>query len=240
MSPTPAPARVALITGGTGGLGQAVVEAFLAAGASVVATYVREAEADRVRAALGDAAGRLVLERADVTDGGAVAALVARTVARWGSLDYLLNLVGGFSGGQPLWAVDEAALSRTLDLNLRSALLCCHAALPGMVARNFGRIVNVSSRSALRPTAGSAAYAVSKAAIVSLTEALAEDVRPYDVNVNCVLPSVIDTPANRRDLPGADVSGWVSPAQLARIMVWLTSPDAAPLNGAAIPVYARA
>ena len=112
--------------------------------------------------------------------------------------------------------------------------------LPGMVARNFGRIVNVSSRTAVRPTPGAAAYAVSKAAIISLTEALAEDVRPYDVNVNCVLPSVIDTPANRRDLAGADVSQWVTPTQLARIMIWLTSPDAKPINGAAVPVYARA
>jgi NAD(P)-dependent dehydrogenase (short-subunit alcohol dehydrogenase family) len=232
--------RVALITGGTGGLGQAVVAAFLDAGANVVTTYVLEEEAARVRAALGDAGGRLVLESADVTDAAAVNALVERTTARWGGVDYLLNLVGGFAGGAPLWEVDEAALTRTFDLNLRSALTCCRAVLPGMVARNFGRIVNVSSRSAVRPTPGVAAYAVSKATIISLTEALAEDVRPYDVNVNCVLPSVIDTPANRRDMPDADVSQWVSPEQLARIMVWLTSPDAAPINGAALPVYARA
>jgi NAD(P)-dependent dehydrogenase (short-subunit alcohol dehydrogenase family) len=235
-----ATARVALVTGGTGALGQAVTRAFLEAGARVVATYVSAAEAARVRDELGDAAGRLRLEQTDVTDSAAVAALVGRTTSRWGRVDYLLNLVGGFAGGQPLWETDDALWARMLDLNLRSAVVCCRAALPGMVARNYGRVVTVSSRTAVRPGPGVAPYAVTKAAVVALTEALAEDVRPYDVNVNCVLPSVLDTPANRRDLPGADVSRWVRPEQLARIILWLTSPEADPINGAAIPVYGRA
>jgi NAD(P)-dependent dehydrogenase (short-subunit alcohol dehydrogenase family) len=233
-------ARVTLVTGGTGALGQAVTRAFLDDGSRVVATYVEDAEAGRVREALGDAAGRLLLERTDVTDGDAVADLVRRTTARWGRLDHLINLVGGFAGGQPLWETDEALWSRMLDLNLRSAVVCCRAALPGMVERNYGRVVTVSSRTAVRPGPGAAPYAVTKAAVLALTEALAEDVRPYDVNVNCVLPSVLDTPANRRDMPGEDARRWVRPEQLARIIVWLTSPEADPLNGAAIPVYGRA
>jgi NAD(P)-dependent dehydrogenase (short-subunit alcohol dehydrogenase family) len=233
-------ARVALVTGGTGALGQAVTRAFLDAGSRVVATYVEDAEAGRVREALGDAAGRLLLERTDVTDGDAVADLVRRTTARWGRLDHLINLVGGFAGGQPLWETDDALWTRMLDLNLRSAVVCCRAALPGMVERNYGRVVTVSSRTAVRPGPGVAPYAVTKAAVLALTEALAEDVRPYDVNVNCVLPSVLDTPANRRDLPGEDAGRWVRPEQLARIIVWLTSPEGDPINGAAIPVYGRA
>jgi NAD(P)-dependent dehydrogenase (short-subunit alcohol dehydrogenase family) len=233
-------ARVALVTGGTGALGQAVTRAFLDAGSRVVATYVEDAEAGRVREALGDAAGRLLLERTDVTDGVAVVDLVRRTTARWGRLDHLINLVGGFAGGQPLWETDDALWTRMLDLNLRSAVVCCRAALPGMVERNYGRVVTVSSRTAVRPGPGAAPYAVTKAAVLALTEALAEDVRPYDVNVNCVLPSVLDTPANRRDMPGEDAGRWVRPEQLARIIVWLTSPEADPLNGAAIPVYGRA
>jgi NAD(P)-dependent dehydrogenase (short-subunit alcohol dehydrogenase family) len=233
-------APVALVTGGTGGAGQAVTRAFLDAGCRVVATYVAEAEAGRVREELGDAAGRLLLEQTDVTDGDSVADLVRGTTARWGRVDYLVNLVGGFAGGQPLWETDDALWGRMLDLNLRSAVVCCRAALPGMIERNYGRVVNVSSRTAVRPGPGVASYAVAKAAVLALTEALAEDVRPYDVNVNCVLPSVLDTPANRRDLPGADVSRWVRPEQLARVLVWLTSPEADPINGAAIPVYARA
>ena len=233
-------ARVALVTGGTGGAGQAVTQAFLDAGCQVVATYVAEAETARVREALGDAGGRLRLERTDVTDGDAVGDLVRRTTARWGRVDYLINLVGGFAGGQPLWETDDALWTRMLDLNLRSAVACCRAVLPGMIERDYGRVVTVSSRTAVRPGPGVAPYAVAKAAVLALTEALAEDVRPYDVNVNCVLPSVLDTPANRRDLPGADTGRWVRPEQLARIIVWLTSPEADPLNGAAIPVYGRA
>jgi NAD(P)-dependent dehydrogenase (short-subunit alcohol dehydrogenase family) len=217
-----------------------VTRAFLEGGVRVVATYVTEAEAARVRESLGDAGGRLKLERVDVTAGDAVAGLVGRTVAQWGSVDFLLNLVGGFAGGQPLWETDDALWTRMIDLNLRSTVVCCRAVLPGMIERNYGRVVNVSSRTAVRPGQGVAPYAVTKAAVLALTEALAEDVRPYDVNVNCVLPSVIDTPANRRDLPDADPRRWVRPDQLARIMVWLTSPGADPINGAALPVYARA
>jgi NAD(P)-dependent dehydrogenase (short-subunit alcohol dehydrogenase family) len=233
-------ARVALVTGGTGGLGQSVTRAFLEAGVRVVATYVAEAEAAHVQEELGAASGRLRLERVDVTDGDAVARLVGQTASRWGSVDYLLNLVGGFAGGQPLWETDDTLWTRMIDLNLRSTVACCRAALPGMIERNYGRVVNVSTRTAVRPGPGVAPYAVTKAAVLALTESLAEDVRPYDVNVNCVLPSVIDTPANRRDLPQADPTRWVRPEQLARIMVWLTSPGADPINGAALPVYARA
>jgi NAD(P)-dependent dehydrogenase (short-subunit alcohol dehydrogenase family) len=217
-----------------------VTRGFLEGGGRVVATYVADAEAARVQDELGAAGGRLRLEKTDVTDAAAVGDLVRQTIARWGRLDHLLNLVGGFAGGQPLWETDDALWTRMIDLNLRSAVVCCRAALPRMIERNYGRVVNVSSRTAVRPGPGVAPYAVTKAAVIALTEALAEDVRPYDVNVNCVLPSVVDTPANRRDLPGADVSRWVRPEQLARIMVWLTSPEADPLNGAAIPVYARA
>ncbi|MGH2354330.1 MAG: SDR family oxidoreductase [Chloroflexota bacterium] len=232
--------QVALVTGGTGGLGQAVTRAFLDQGCVVVVTYRSEAEAERTRRNFQAAGDRLALEQADVTDGPAVHSLVQTVVGRFGRVDHLINLVGGWAGGKPVWETGDDELARMLDLNLRSAFVCCRAVLPQMITQNFGRIVNISSRTAVRPSAGAAPYAIGKAGVIVLTETLALEVRDYDVNVNCVLPSVIDTPANRRDMPKADFRRWVTPEQLAGIIVWLTSPAAAPINGTAIPVYGRA
>ncbi len=238
MDDTP---RVTLITGGTGALGTAVTRAFLEQGSAVVATYRAEPEAERLRAALGST-GRLVLHQADVTSTAEVASLVERTLARHGRIDYLINLVGGWAGGTPVWETGDAEWEHMLAVNLRSTFVCCRAVLPHMLERGFGRIVNVASRTALQPSPGAAAYAVSKMGVITLTETLALELRQRDADVtaNCVVPSVIDTEANRRAMPRAPFERWVRPEQLAAIIVWLTSADAAPINGAAIPVYGRA
>jgi NAD(P)-dependent dehydrogenase (short-subunit alcohol dehydrogenase family) len=234
--------RVALITGGTGGLGTAVTRTFLDRGCAAVVTYRRESEAERLRADVGGA-GRLLLVSADVTDTTAVEGVVREAVDAFGRLDYLVNLVGGWAGGKPVWETAGEEWDRTLALNLRSAFATCRAVIPQMIAQGYGRIVNVSSRTAVRPTPGAAAYAVSKMGVITLTETLALEVRhggSHDITVNCVLPSVIDTPANRRATPGADPAQWVRPEQLAAVIAWLTSPEAAPISGAALPVYGRA
>jgi len=233
--------RVALITGGTGALGTAVTRAFLAQGSAVVATYRAEPEAERVRTALGGA-GRLDLQRVDVTSTAEVATLVEQTLARHSQIDYLINLVGAWAGGLPVWETGDAEWERMLAVNLRSTFVCCRAVLPHLLERGFGRIVNVASRTALQPSPGAAAYAVSKMGVITLTETLALELRQRDADVtaNCVVPSVIDTEANRRAMPGARFEHWVRPEQLAAIILWLTSADAAPINGAAIPVYGRA
>lgn len=231
--------RIALITGATGGLGEAVLRAFLDHGCHVAATFRRDAARDEF---LTHAQGRPLLPvKADATRIDEIDAAVAQAIVHFGRIDYLINLVGGWSGGPPIWETAPEEWDRLMALNLRSAFAICRAVVPHMLAQRYGRIVNVSSRSAVRPTAGDAAYAVSKAGVVTLTETLALELRkhPGDITANCVLPSIIDTPANRRDMPKADYSSWVDPNQLAAIIAWLTSDDAAPISGAAIPVYAR-
>jgi NAD(P)-dependent dehydrogenase (short-subunit alcohol dehydrogenase family) len=207
----------------------------------VVATYRVEFEADRLLASLGGAGDeRLRLVAGDVTDTAQAESLVRTTVDAFSRLDFLINLVGGYAGGTPLWETPGPEWDRLIALNLRSVFAVCRAAVPVMIAQGGGRIINVSSRTAVQPSPGAAAYAVSKAGVITLTEALALEVRDHAVTVNSVLPSVIDTPANRRDLPGADPSRWVRPEQLAAIIAWLTSPEASVISGAALPVYGRA
>lgn len=231
---------VALITGGTGGLGGAVTRAFLDRGDRAVVTYIIDEEAAEMRRTFPEIDDRLHLEKVDVTDPAAIGDLVRQIRETWGRIDSLLNLVGGWRGGPPVHETSDTDFDLMLTLNLRTAFTCCRAAVPLMIERNYGRIVNVSSRTARQPAAGQAPYAIGKAGVITLTETLALELRDYEINVNCVLPSVIDTPANRRDMAGADFSRWVRPEQLAAVLRWLTSPEADPINGAAIPVYARA
>jgi NAD(P)-dependent dehydrogenase (short-subunit alcohol dehydrogenase family) len=239
-SDTTNPQRVALITGGTGALGAAVIRAFLERGCAVSVTFRSETDAERLQTDWGQI-GPLLLVQADLTNTAAADTAVRRTVERFGRLDYLINLVGTWAGGKPLWETTPDEWDRMMSLNLRTAYSICHAAAPQMIAQQYGRIVNVSSRSALQPSPGAAAYAVSKMGVVTLTETLALEVRGRgDITANAVLPSVIDTSANRLSMPGADPSRWVHPDQLAAIIAWLTSSEASPISGAALPVYGRA
>jgi NAD(P)-dependent dehydrogenase (short-subunit alcohol dehydrogenase family) len=228
--------QVVLVTGGTGALGAAVALGALRAGAAVVVTYRDERErralADR---APQDARDRLDGIQADVTDGESVRRLVADLTARHGRLDALVNAVGGFAGGD-LLATDERAWDTMLSLNLRSTYLCCRAALPAMLAAGRGRIVNVASRSVVPPTGGFLAYTVAKAGVIALTQALAQEVRGRGVTVNAVLPSTMDTEANRRAMPTADRRAWVTPDSVARAILFLASDAAADVTGTLLAV----
>ncbi len=234
--------RVALITGGAGGLGHAVSVAFAAAGASVV---IVESERGRPTAEALAAAGVARGERmrympCDVLDEASVEATVKQVVADQQRLDVVLNLVGGFAAGQPVTALDLATWQRMLDLNLRSAFLVSKHAGDVMTAQGSGCIINISSRGARSGRKHAAAYAVAKSAIITLTEVQAEEVRDQGVRVNCILPSIIDTPANRAAMPDADHSRWPRPEEVARVLLFLASDDAGLISGAAIPVYGRA
>ena len=228
--------RVMLVTGGTGALGAAVALGGLRAGAFVVVTYRDERErrtlADR---APEDTRDRLDGVQADVTDGASVRQLVASVTARHQRLDVLVNTVGGFAVGD-LLATDERAWDAMLTLNLRSAYLCCRAALPAMLAAGQGRIVNVASRSVVPPAGGFLGYTVAKAGVIALTQALAQEVRGRGVTVNAVLPSTMDTEANRRAMPTSDRTGWVAPESVARAILFLASDTAADVNGTLLAV----
>ncbi len=225
-----------LVAGGTGGLGRAVSLAFLAAGARVAVTFRKAEELAALRTEAGPAADRLEGHDLDVTDEAAARALVEKIRASRGRLDALVNTVGGFAGGKPLWESDAADLGRMLDLNLRSGWTLARAVAPVMLAAGRGTIVNVAAQSALAPPAGLAAYAASKAAAIAMIASLAADLKGTGVRVNTILPSIIDTPANRRAMPDADFSTWPTPADLAKVVLYLASDDARAVHGAAIPV----
>jgi NAD(P)-dependent dehydrogenase (short-subunit alcohol dehydrogenase family) len=228
---------VVLVTGGTGGLGRAVSLAFLGDGATVVVTYRVQAEYDALVEAAGAAAARLSGARTDVTDEAAVRALVDDIVAKQGRLDALVNTVGGYAGGANVVDGDGSALDRMLALNLRSGYALARTVVPGMVQRGSGAIVNIAAKSGLDHPAGAGAYAASKAAAIALMDSLAAELRGTGVRVNSVLPSIIDTPANRAAMPNADYASWPKPEDIANVILFLCSAEAKVIHGASIPVY---
>jgi NAD(P)-dependent dehydrogenase (short-subunit alcohol dehydrogenase family) len=233
--------RVALIPGGLGGLGNAVTRAFIGAGAAVVAmdNIARDTELATLQAELGTHADQLSFAVADAGDEGEVEALVRDILARHDRLDILVNVVGGFAAGQPIAELDLATWQKMFDLNLKNAfVLSKHIARP-MVARGWGRIVHISSRAARSGRAHAAAYAISKRAVIDLVEIQAEELRTSGVTVNTILPSIIDTPANRAAMPKADYDRWPKAEEIARVLLFLASDDSKLISGAAIPVYGQ-
>lgn len=233
--------KVAVITGATGALGRVVVKAFLDQGTRVVSTYRSEEKKNQLVDFLGEA-DALMSVKTDVTNEADVQGLFRKVIAKYGRVDFLLNIVGAYKGGTEIANTKEEDWDSMMSINLKSAFLCSKAALPHMLRQNYGRIINVASRTALekRYRSKSGAYAVSKAGVVVLTETIAEEVRKYDINVNCILPSTIDTPDNRQILPEADFSKWVKPEQIAKVLLFLVSEDSSTISGASIPVYGKA
>lgn len=229
-------ADTAIVTGGTGGLGTAVVEAFLDEGRRVVVPWLDERERDRLEPREG-----LELVQADLFDPGAVDAVVARAAAAPDApLRTVVNLVGGFSEGGRVHETPVEEFERQFRLNLRPTYLVTAAALPYLLDAGDGAIVCVGTRAALRPFPGAAGYIASKRAVLAFVEALAVEYRNDGVRANAVLPSVIDTPGNRAANPNADFEKWVKPEEIARVIAFLCSEDSAVASGAAIPVYGRA
>jgi NAD(P)-dependent dehydrogenase (short-subunit alcohol dehydrogenase family) len=227
---------VAVIAGGTGGLGRAVSQAFLAAGARVIVTYRNQAEyAELSRAVPGSG---LSGHQADVTDDAAARALLQRVAQEHGRVDALVNTVGGYDGGHTTWEVDRVVLERMLAMNLYSGFALARAAVPVMLQQRRGSIVNVAAQAAFTHPAGAAAYAASKAAALALMGSLAAEVAGTGVRVNSIVPSIIDTPTNRKAMPHADFSKWPKPEDIAQVLLFLCSDAAKSIHGAAIPVDA--
>lgn len=229
--------RVAIITGGTGALGRAVVSEFLEEGAKVVCTYIVDEELKGLFSTIRNQ--NLLLIKSDVTKEKQVAKLIQKTLERLKRIDILINIVGGFVYSK-IQDTDEKTWDRMMNMNLKSTFLCSKAVLPHMIKQNYGKIINISSRPALKGSAGVGAYSASKAGVLNLTETIADEVKDYDINVNAILPSTIDTSANRRGMPKADFSKWVKPEEISRVMVFLVSDDSKPINGAGISVYGKA
>lgn len=228
---------VVLVAGGTGGLGRAVSLAFLEAGARVSVTYRREEELDSLKHAAGAGVARLEGFKVDVTDEASVRQLVESIAAKNARLDALVNTVGGYAGGVKLWELETGVFEQMLALNLRSGYVLSRAAVPVMLKAGKGAIVNVAAKAAFDHAAGAAAYAASKAAAVALFDSLAADLKGSGVRVNTILPSIIDTAANRKAMPKADFAKWPKPEDIARVILLLCSEEAGVIHGAAIPVY---
>jgi NAD(P)-dependent dehydrogenase (short-subunit alcohol dehydrogenase family) len=225
-----------LVTGGTGGLGAAVVQRLLDDGQRVVVPWVVEAELERLEPHDG-----LELLQADLFDPESVAEVVAVAVADAGApLHGLVNLVGGFAAGGRVHETPLEEFLRQFDLNLRPTYLVTQAVLPHLVRGGGGSIVCVGTRAAVQPFSGAAGYIASKAAVIAFAKAVAVEYRDEHVRCNVILPSVIDTPGNRKSMPDADPARWVTPAQIAGEIAHLLSDQALPISGAAIPVYGRA
>lgn len=226
--------RVVLITGGAGGLGRACVDLFLDDGWHVAVPTHRAGGDDALRHAAARHGDRLTWFDADLTAEEGAAHAIARTLEWGGRLDAVVHTVGAYAGSGLLHEAPVQEWDRMMDVNLRSAYLVARAALPRL--REGGSLVFVSSRAALAGRKGHAAYAVSKAALLALVEAIAEEQKGR-ARANAVLPGTIDTPANRAAMPGANHGAWTPPDEIARVILFLASPASAPVSGAAVPVY---
>lgn len=228
--------KVVLVAGGTGGLGRAVSLAFLDEGANVVTTYQRQGEFDALQQSIANKS-LLSGQSVDVTDQAATQGLIDGIVSEHGKLDALVNCVGGYAGGPKLWESDPKVFELMLALNVRSGYMLARAAVPAMLKQGGGAIVNIASKAAVDHAAAAAAYVASKAAAVAMIDSLAGDLHGTAVRANSVLPSIIDTEANRKAMPKANFAHWPKPEEIAQVILFLCSDDAKLISGASIPVY---
>lgn len=225
--------RAIVITGGFGALGQVVVEAAARRGARVAALDLAAAPPDGLAERLG--VDSLLMGRVDLTSAASARESMAKVKAKFGRLDALVNIAGGFRW-ETVEDGDPATWDRLFALNVKTALNASKAALPHLLESGAGRIVNVGAAAALKTGAGLGAYAASKAGVHRLTESLAAELKHRGVTVNAVLPSIIDTPANRAEMPNARFDRWVAPADLAAVILFLASHEARAVTGALVPV----
>ncbi len=226
-------ANTVMVTGAAGNLARAIAAAFAARGANLV--LVARTRDDLV-GAFGAEGERRLFASVDLLDQAAVDAAVHRARERFGRIDVLCNVAGGFRMGEPVHATSDKTFDFLFDINARTLLHAVRAVVPQMLDGAGGKIVNVGAFAAQKGVAQMGAYIAAKSAVIRLTEAMAAELREKNINVNCVLPTIIDTPENRAAMPSADPSRWVAPADLANVIVFLASDDACAVHGAAVPV----
>lgn len=224
--------KIALVTGANGGLGSYVTRALLDAGGTVVGVSLKIQQAD-------SNSPSFTALPADISTAAGAKNMADSILARFGRIDVVAHTVGGFAGGQLIAETDDATFQRMFDLNLKSTFYLLRAVLPAMRKTGNGRIVAIGSRAALEPGAGVGAYSASKAAMVSLIRTVALENKDAGITANVILPGTMDTAANRKSMPNADISKWVQPATVAALITWLVSDAAQDINGAVIPVYGR-
>jgi NAD(P)-dependent dehydrogenase (short-subunit alcohol dehydrogenase family) len=227
--------RTVFITGAAGNLGRAVATAFAERGANLVLVDLSD---DALKKAFDAHSARSLLVPTDLLDQAQVDAAVAKAIERFRRIDVLANLAGGFRMGEPVHATSQATWDFLLDINARTLLHAVHSVVPRMLQQGSGKIVNMGAYAARKGVARMGAYCAAKSAVIRLTEALAAELREKNINVNCVLPTTIDTPENRAAMPDADPSRWIAPHDLANVIAFLASDAARAVHGAALPVTA--
>jgi NAD(P)-dependent dehydrogenase (short-subunit alcohol dehydrogenase family) len=220
--------RTVMVTGASGNLGRAVAQAFAELGASLVLLDVKRGE-------LRDGETRFFLET-DLLSADSVRAALDKALERFGRIDVLCNIAGAFRMGAPVHETKDADWDFLFGVNARTVLNTARAVVPLMLEGGGGKIVNVGAYAAQHGAAKMGAYVASKSAVIRLTETMAAELREKNINVNCVLPTIIDTPENRAAMPNADPKRWVAPQDLAAVIVFLASDAARAVHGAAIPV----
>jgi NAD(P)-dependent dehydrogenase (short-subunit alcohol dehydrogenase family) len=225
--------KVVLITGGTGALGSTLVKKFLDSGARTISTYFNEKEAEKLK----KANLKVELIKLDITREEEILKVIPILVERFGTIDVLVNLVGGYLGGKNITELGENDWDAMMGLNLKSAFLISKHVISVMKSGKGGKVVHISSRTGLKSDGYDSAYAASKAGLIRFVESTSQEFKDNDININCILPTIIDTEANRRAIPNADFKKWLLKEDLANVILFLCSPYSKVINGAAIPTY---
>ena len=229
--------KVAFITGGTGAVGRVVAEAFHSEGASLALTYLDERGVAKLPTALKDKTRRVISLKTNLTDEQQVQVAFGQAVEKFGTIDFLLNIAGGYMAKTPVADLELKDWDHMMDMNLKSAFLCSREALKVMLKRGTGRIINISALAGLGPSAGRGAYGISKAGVATLTRIVADEVKGTGITANAIAPSLVATEANIQSSPGEDYSKWVKPTEIADLILYLCSDSARSINGAVINMY---
>lgn len=225
--------KVVLITGGTGALGRMLVKKFLNSGAVTISSFHNEKDAEKLKIENS----KVELIELDMLQEEQLLERIPKLVKKFGTVDILVNVVGGYLGGKSTNDLSEAEWDKMMNLNLKSAFLISKHVIPVMVSGKGGKIVHISSRTGQKSEGGDSAYAASKAGLIRFVESAAQEFKDSGININCILPTTIDTDANRKAMPNSDFSKWLSTEDLANVILFLCSSGARVINGSAIPTY---
>jgi NAD(P)-dependent dehydrogenase (short-subunit alcohol dehydrogenase family) len=225
--------RTVIVTGAAGNLGKAVADAFDKQGANVVLVDLKRESLEK---AFGAESERRIFVAANLLEAAGAAEVAKAALARYGRIDVLCNIAGGFRMGEPIHETSDENWNFLFDINSRTLLNAARAVVPHMLSGGGGKIVNIGAFAAQKGVAQMGAYTASKSVVIRMTEAMAAELRDKNINVNCVLPTIIDTPENRSAMPKANPAKWVAPADLANVIVFLASDAARAVHGAAVPV----
>ncbi len=237
--------KVIVITGGTGALGRVLTKSFLNYNSkTIVVTYRSEKEMLELKTELGNLFERplnmsttIEFTKVDVTRDDETKRSISNIVERHGQIHALINVVGSYIGGKSVTQLDESEWDKMISINLKSAFLISKHVIPVMVANNYGKLVHVASKTGLVSNGYDSAYAASKAGLIRFVESAYQEVKKSNININCILPTILDTESNRKDMPNADFSKWIKLEDLSKVILFLSSDDSKIINGAAIPAY---